>query len=245
MNKRKILMLAVSVCMIAILAVGGTLAYFTSEDEATNVFTMGNVEIDLIEEYEQNSDLVPGLKINKDVSVKNTGSRPAYVRVHMAFPAEMDDGNPSYNASKNFLHWNFDSDAYAEGKWSFLPAYTENGSGYKGNGVGNWNYYETKIDGKDYAVYVATYRSELDPGAKTELALTQVYLDATVDATANEDGTITYTDTKGNEVTLTEEEAKNIQIKIWAEGTQVDTFTDAYNALNTAFGVPGSYNPWN
>nr|MBR4281090.1 SipW-dependent-type signal peptide-containing protein [Clostridia bacterium] len=240
MSKRKILMLALSLCMVAILAVGGTLAYFTSDDSATNVFTIGNVEIDLIEDYDQNSDLVPGLKINKDVFVENTGSRPAYVRVHMAFPAAMDDGDPAYNASKNFLHWNFESAAYADGLWSFLPEYSE-GTGYKGNGVGNWNYYETEINGEPYAVYVATYRTAVAVEGKTELALTQVYLDATVDATANENGTVTYKDTNGNEVTLTAEEAANIKIYVVAEGTQVDTFENAYDALNTAFGVPGSY----
>ena len=32
MTKRKILLLAMSLCMVAILAVGGTLAYFTAEE---------------------------------------------------------------------------------------------------------------------------------------------------------------------------------------------------------------------
>ena len=55
----------------------------------------------------------------------------------------------------------------------------------------------------------------------------------------------TYFDNKGNSFTLTAEEAHNIQIKIIAEGAQTATFENAYDALNTAFGVPGTYNPWN
>ena len=243
MNKKKLVVVIACLMMTLTLVVGGTLAYFTAEDNATNVFTVGNVNIDLIEEYEQDSELAPGLKINKDVSVKNTGSKPAYVRVHMAFPADMDDGDPSYNASKNFLHWNFPADAYAAGLWSFIPEYTED-NGYKGNGEGNWNYYEKEIDGELYAVYVATYRTPVASGAETELALTQVYMDATVDAVANEDGTITYTDTKGNSITLSKEEREDIKILVWAEATQTDTFANAYDALNTAFGKPGTYNPW-
>ena len=35
MNKRKTLLLALAACMIAILAVGGTLAYFTAEETVT------------------------------------------------------------------------------------------------------------------------------------------------------------------------------------------------------------------
>ena len=254
MTKRKILLLAMSLCMVAILAVGGTLAYFTAEDDATNVFTMGYVDIDLKEEFKQNSDLVPGLDINKDVWVKNTGDNDTYVRVHIAIPANMDDGNPDFNASKNFLHWNFPGASMEAGKWSFLPEYSE-GTGYKGNGAGNWNYYTTSIYNKDlkknveYAVYVATYRTALKAGQETEIILDKVYLDATVNAvpTRDENNVVTsviYTDTKGNKITLTPEEMNAIHVKVWAEATQVETFDNAYEALNTAFGVPGTYNPW-
>jgi len=97
MSKRKILALALTVAMIAILAVGGTLAYFTDTEEATNVFTMGNVDITLDEagvekngdewtatndrvqenEYE---DVYPGAVLPKDPIVHNVGSYDAYVR---------------------------------------------------------------------------------------------------------------------------------------------------------------------
>ena len=49
MNKRKTLLLALAACMIAILAVGGTLAYFTAEETVTNTFTVGDVQITLTE----------------------------------------------------------------------------------------------------------------------------------------------------------------------------------------------------
>ena len=45
MNKRKLLTLALTLCMIAILAIGGTLAYFTDTDVNKNVMTVGNVQI--------------------------------------------------------------------------------------------------------------------------------------------------------------------------------------------------------
>ena len=243
MNKRKLLALALGLCMVAILAVGGTLAYFTSEDSVDNVFTMGNVKIEIEEVVDEDTELAPNKKINKDVFVNNIGSKPAYVRVHIAFPAAMDDGDPEFAANKNFLHWNFTKASYADGQWSWNES--AEGSNYPGNG-GEWNYYETTSDGEEYAVYVATYTSALEAGAQTATeSLTQVYLDATVDAVANADGSTTLTDTHGNEVTLTAEEMENITIKVWAEGTQTDTFEDAFTALNTAFGKPGTYNPWN
>lgn len=47
--KKKILALSLCVVMLAIAIVGGTLAYFTDTKSATNTFTVGNVEIKLIE----------------------------------------------------------------------------------------------------------------------------------------------------------------------------------------------------
>ncbi|MDD6871337.1 MAG: TasA family protein, partial [Clostridiales bacterium] len=50
MTKKKSLVLALTIAMVAILAVGGSLAYLTDTKTATNTFTVGNVKIDLIEQ---------------------------------------------------------------------------------------------------------------------------------------------------------------------------------------------------
>ena len=49
MTKKKILVLALTIAMVAILAVGGSLAYLTDTKTATNTFTIGNVKIELLE----------------------------------------------------------------------------------------------------------------------------------------------------------------------------------------------------
>ena len=49
MKKKTILVAAIAVMLVAALVVGGTLAYFTDKDNATNTFTVGNVKIDLLE----------------------------------------------------------------------------------------------------------------------------------------------------------------------------------------------------
>lgn len=48
--KKKIVAFTLVIAMLAI-CFGATLAYFTDEKEATNVFTVGNVKIELIESY--------------------------------------------------------------------------------------------------------------------------------------------------------------------------------------------------
>lgn len=96
MNK-KIAILALSLCMIAAIAVTGTIAYFTSEQSLTNTFTAGNVEIKLDEavvEKDDNDDYVPteerteegqeyelhpSQTVAKDPTITNLGSLDAYI----------------------------------------------------------------------------------------------------------------------------------------------------------------------
>lgn len=225
MSKRKILILATTLCMVAILAVGGTLAYFTDTDAAVNVFTVGNINIDLIEQFPKN-ELMPGLDVKKDVRVKNTGDNPAYVRVHIAIPQLLDSGSPEFAAYKNTLHFNFDSASTAEGQWSWNA--NKDGANYPENG-GNWNFYTETIGGIVYNVYVVTYESILAPGVQTRTAaMDNVYLDVKV----------TQEDMKG-----ILEQLGEIKILVAAEGVQSQTFEEfgAYEALNTAFGNPGAY----
>lgn len=236
MNKKKVLVLAVSVCLVAILAIGGTLAYFTDTDAKTNTFTVGNVDIELIENFGDKNPATPEkllpatgsaqagtLKngITKEVSVKNNGSEDAFVRVHIAIPSVLDNGDPSFDAGKNTLHFNYAADSIGEGKWDWS---TTTGAPYEGS----WNYYETTIDNIKYNVYVVTYGTALKSGEETpEKAMHQVYLDSNTSQAAID----SYIKTLG----------KNWQIKVLAEGAQAAGFTDAYTALNTAFGVPGTY----
>ncbi|MBR5516536.1 MAG: BsaA family SipW-dependent biofilm matrix protein [Firmicutes bacterium] len=245
--KKKIMAMALVVCLLVVAVGGATLAYFTAENTADNVFTMKGINIEVVEDFVQNSELVPGLDINKDVYVKNTGTSDAYVRVHIAIPEALDDGNPTFAAVNNFLHFNFTNESVEAGQWSWTPEMTD-GTGYLGNGAGNWNYYTQTIDGVDYGVYVVTYRTALAGGEQTATAaLDKVYVDPSVDCTWDEENQcFVYADDKGNTVAPTDFGTGdgNLMIKVWAEAAQTATFTDAYDALNTAFGVPGTYNPW-
>ena len=232
MNKRKLLTLALTLCMVAILAIGGTLAYFSDTDAQTNVFTTGNVAIDLYEDFGDNDgleELIPAtgsaqngtLKngIEKEVYVKNTGSEDAYVRVHIAIPQILDDGDPNFDASKNVLHFNYADESIGEGKWDWSKAYDD------GKYVGDWNFYTTQVGDIWYNVYVVTYTGKLSTGYATVDAMKQVYLDS---MTSNEDITA-----------IKQVLGDEWKIAVVAEGTQAEGFTNAYEALNTAFGVPG------
>ncbi len=47
--KKKIITLCLVIALLSVAVIGGTLAYFTDVDQATNEFTVGNVDIDLYE----------------------------------------------------------------------------------------------------------------------------------------------------------------------------------------------------
>ena len=83
----------VSLCLVALLAmgtlIGGTMAYFTDSDDATNTFTVGNVSIDLTEpEWDKSGsqdapEVYPGEALAKDPTVTNDGANPCFVRIEV------------------------------------------------------------------------------------------------------------------------------------------------------------------
>ena len=117
-NKKKITTIVLLLAFLAIAVTGGTLAYFTDTDDATNTFTAGNVAIDLTEakvEKDAKGNLIaaangerndvsgsdsidsiydygkiyPGQTIYKDPTIENTGSEDAYIAAKII----VNDGN--------------------------------------------------------------------------------------------------------------------------------------------------------
>lgn len=85
--KKKITAIALVVCLVAVAVVGGSLAYFTDKDNATNTFTVGNVDITLTEPNWEGSgsqdapEVYPGEPLAKDPTVTNDGANPCFVRI--------------------------------------------------------------------------------------------------------------------------------------------------------------------
>ena len=111
--KKKLTVTALAIALIAI-AVGGTLAWFNDTDEVTNVFTVGSVDIEQKEVFDEDAaQLLPVVGtdptvatdnyIEKKVTVANVGRNDAYVQTYVAVPAVLDnngiiklyDGNPA------------------------------------------------------------------------------------------------------------------------------------------------------
>lgn len=249
--KKKLLAMCLVVALAATAVIGGTLAYFTDTDDATNTFTAGGVKIDL---HEANKEQIPAVDeeyhkwledqvlmpgdnetntVAKRVYVENTGKSASYVRVHIAIPSVLDNAQPDFDASKNLLHFNATEDSYAVGKWNWGTKEVEGRADFVGTGD-TWNFYTTNVDNIDYNVYVVTYETELAAKAVTDDAMHQVYLYKDVTNADIE---------KANAVI-----GEDWKVLVFAEGGQVDGFDNAFDALNTQFGDPmaaGYVAPWN
>ena len=107
--KKLILIAASALLMVASIAVGITIAWFTDTKETTNVFTAGDVSIRL-EELDPDGEMVditnqgvqmdyghvyPGRKVVKNTSVTNIGSEVAYIAAEIV----IIDGDRDINAA--------------------------------------------------------------------------------------------------------------------------------------------------
>ena len=261
MTKKKILVLALTLAMVAILAVGGSLAYFTSDDHAENTFTVGNVKIKLIEQqrgenglepFEQNKALNPivgsaqGEKdqygmpvaenyVDKMVTIANTGKNDAYIRAYFAIPSALDNGYETFNAGLNVLHFNFGNKVV-----NGVISSTEGAEWIWTHGS-KWNYFETTIGGIAYNVYYADYYQVLPAGKTTEQLIQGVYLDKSFNIKTENGVEKCYA--FGKEVTLDEGwDWDKVTCPVYAVAVQAAGFESCEEAITAAFGE--EYNPW-
>lgn len=157
--KKKVLILALAVALIAIM-VGGSLAYFTAGDEVTNTFTIGSVKIEVVEDFQEPQTMIPVVApddtdpnyINKDARVKNTGDNAAYVQMYVAIPKALDDVGAFVVVDANTGDW---TDRAAAGT--------------------------AEIDGVTCNVYMYRYKNLLDVNTETNDVITAAYLASQLD----------------------------------------------------------------
>lgn len=113
--RKKLLLLTASIAAGVLLTMGMSLAYYTDTEIATNVVTMGNVDIQLTEEVpslgagqdwivEEAKDedgnvtglayanILPGATVTKEPVVTNTGANSAYIRAKVTITVTGADG---------------------------------------------------------------------------------------------------------------------------------------------------------
>lgn len=188
--KKKLMAIALAVCVVAVLAAGASLAYFTDKTEAANnTFTMGNVKITLDETDLTKDDgsrtpagntytnLYPGMDMVKDPIVYNTGRNDAWVRVIVrvangaAFMDQFKDTQYGQSPLEGLTH------GLGEG-WQITAS--------------------TKDTATNDMVYTIVYNTVLKPGERTPAVFEKLYIPATFGN--GEMAAITYTSANNESV---------------------------------------------
>ena len=243
-NKKRILLLALAVCLVAILSYS-TLAWFVVWDEADNIFEFGDVDIVQHEQqHDANGQLVPFVNNKmllpvlgddptapndyyqeKIVTVENVGDMDAYVQTLVAVPKDLDDHGvlKIYDANGAPYWTKVDADPTKDG---IQPLYT------------------VTVDQIAYNVYCYRYRTVLTVTQKlTQPCIEYVYIDSRADMNLYDTDNDGKTDTayfvmNGVEISSVNV-ADTVNVLVASQGIQTEGFADAEAALN---GI--QVNPW-
>lgn len=113
MNKKKLGTGLIALALVGVVGIGGSLAWFTDNESASNTFTTGNINIKLTEEVNDGSgtqdgtgykyvNVMPGDTLDKKVKVELDGtSQAAWVRLVVTLTSDnteiftaLEDGDP-------------------------------------------------------------------------------------------------------------------------------------------------------
>ena len=263
--KKKVLALILCAMMATTAVVGGTLAYFTDTEDEINVFTLGNVKIDLVEEQrDDNGTALEEFEDNK-VLLPIVGSAQGGTENVGGYNL------PTKEAAKNWVDKivtvdnEGTQDAYVRVLFAFPDKMDDEQSAaemmlhwnHDGSEPANtWKRMDAgttvTLDGEVYNVYNYTYLPILnakgEEGSTTASpAITGVYIDSRVNATVDANGAITYTMVNGRDETKNATYAEGTAPKLYVltQGVQADGFADAEAALAAGFGDPAAANAEN
>lgn len=260
LNRKWVLVIALVLSVAA--ATAGTLAYLTDRDSEVNTFTVGNVEIDLTEDFEQGVELIPGVEIEKKPVITNTGENDAYVWMTWSIPAALDNAvqGTEQGSNLNVIHWN-PLGATTEGYVTDARVEKAIADGHLPEGITageitnkkmTWNvfnslgegenFFTETIDGVEYNTYVLLYNKALEPGETTLPSVYKVFLDAHVDIDPDgnmnrvENGVVTELDWNIND-----DGNPMIYVSAYAIQTEgFDTVQEAYAAYSAQWGENGA-----
>ncbi len=218
--------------ILSLVAVTGTIAYFTDQVEAVGVVASGEISIlqheservkgadgsytDALQPYTQGQMIYPGAPVDKIVTIENNGKNIAYVRTFVAVPAYYSNGES--------ISW-IQLDKNTQDGWVWADAPVTN----------------VTIDGVVYDIHYATNTNQLAPGATTAPCL----LGFTVDPAVDYNGTnYVFKTADGQSLQLGSEAA--LTILVTTEASQAIVFEDAYQAMDLSFGgePAADRHPW-
>lgn len=229
MKLRNVLVSILSLVLVAVIAVSGTVAYLQDDDSDVNVMTVGNVKIDQIEqERDENGQLVDftqakpalpavGEQKYNDVKLNINGYDCSVLGDYLNNVVDKIVSVKNTGKTEAYIRTIV---AIEDPEGAYADMFHVNQ--FTGNGtVSTQSGWQTiVVNGVRYAMNVYTYNEALAPKEVSAPSLLQVFLDP---ATTNED-VAKFGDTW--------------DILVISQAVQAAGFADAQTALDTAFGKP-------
>ena len=162
-SKKQLLRTLMACGLVISVAAGGTVAYLTDAETATNTFTVGKVKIDLEEpgypgnDSDEVKNIIPNQEIVKDPQIENTGNNDALVFLRVEIPQETftDEDDGTWEQKKQDL---FRLKGVSD-QWELLRTETT-----------------TDADGKTKTSYVYGYKKTLAKGSTTDKLFQKVQM---------------------------------------------------------------------
>ena len=104
---KKIFKYILPLCVVGLLTVGITYAGFKARKDTTNIITIGDLEVELIDIYTRPDSVGPGDNVSKIVSAENTGNNDAYIRINLEKVWTDKDGNVVEGLDPDLIEINF------------------------------------------------------------------------------------------------------------------------------------------
>lgn len=230
MTKAKKRNVIVALALVALLAIGGTLAYLTAvTNTANNTFTMGKGITGTTEEPKWDSknaeNFTPGKVIAKDPQIVNKSDAeagPVYVAATLTY--QISDGKGGWTDT-----------TYADlDKFINIKHGDSLADGFNTDANTGWTMAKENT--------VAYYNATLAPNARTSAIFDAVEIDKLAltpeqiaDPTQFDQTKYTETDADGNVISYTEYAMKDFQIVVKGYLVQSEGFANAQTAMQTAF----------
>ena len=208
-----------------------------ADSSALVPFEQNKVLMPIVGSAQGEQEIVDGVKlptaenyVDKIMTIKNTGKSGAYVRIFVAVPTALQNGQTPNAPRYDVLHWNFNGDSCAEGQWTDEIV------------VAN----PVVVNGVEYKIYSRTYTTALKKDEVTATpAYIGFYLDKTVDMYIDSDTnepvyTVDWGNGNGPEV-INYNLSNGVNIPVFVQAVQAAGF-DSAEAAFAASGLPA--NPW-
>ena len=149
MNKKKIIIICLSLVLLISVSTGVTIAYLGTLDKGkTNTLTIDKGDAAVSEVFSSPEYQLPQNTVQKEVAVENKGSEPCYVRVYLDFSDNLAkekamlslSSNPNEtDAYKSFADFAANIETLSNGKWKYVSG--------GNNALDGYFYYTEKVSG--------------------------------------------------------------------------------------------------